>query len=521
MPALAVSTIQRSAVPQYPYVFPEQPDFITLGLQSIIQYNGLNMNDRLRPDRYLMTKITGLGQADIRDNRIQRPADHGEIPYDSFYGGTTLTFEGKMESNSLSEIGRLEADLRAALGSLVESPMKFTWWDVHDDFSDGVTSAAFWTPFTAGATTFPGDRTMRMAHEGVVYYNLREYVDSRIGAQVVVGTPLGEAVWGIAASIVGSEDYLKFTVNVNASNEFTIKLSYVSGGVETQLANPIPITSPRAGQSIWLTLQQTGDTLTANAYKENPITALEEPTAIASINVTLTGAIAQKFGFGVGGMAGVYAKGNLANWIFQDFRVDSIWPGDFFLNVKPVTPLAPSKTREGTTSKFMLPFMFAVRASNPRICSPVVLSASMGPTTQPNLGRIYNRIFPQFTTVPITELGQPANPVAEQQAVCTNKGRWLAQTKLKITGGITNPIITNLTTGQFIKINGSIAEKDFLVIDCSAHTIVNSSGAPQFGVFDPSSQWLQLVPGDNQLILTGTSSIGTPTCTAMWKHTWV
>lgn len=520
MPAIATATIQRSAVPQYPYSLPEHPDFVSLGLQSIIQFNGLNMNDRLRPDRYMISKITGLGQADIRDNRIPRPSDHGEIPYDSFYGGVTLTFEGKMEANSLSEIGRMESDLRAALGSLVESPMKFTWWDVHDDFSDGVTSQAFWTPFMTGAATFPSDRTMRISHEGVVYHNLRKYVDSRIGAQVVVGSPIGEATWGIAAAIVDSENYLKFVMNVNATNEFSIKLAYVSAGVETQLSNPVTISAPRSGQSIWLALQQIGDTLIGNAYVENPLYSMEEES-IASITATINGSIANKFGFGVGGMAGVFAKGNLANWIFQDFRVDSIWPGDFFLNVKPVTPLAPAKTREGTTTKFLLPFMFAVRASNPRICSPVILSASMGSTIQPTLGRIYPHVFSQFYTVPINELGQLVNPVVEQQAICSNKGSWLAQTKLKIRGGITSPIVTNLTTGQRLAINGSIAENDFLVIDCADHTIVNSSGASQFGVFDPSSQWLQLTPGDNRLILTGTSSVGGPTCTVMWKHTWI
>lgn len=516
----AVATIARSAVPEFHYATPEQPDFMAMGLQSVIQFNGLNLNDRLRPDRYLIQKITGLGQPDIRDNRIARPSEHGEIPYDSFYGGCTMTFEGRMEANSQPEIGRLERDLRAALGPLVESPMKFNWWDIHDEFSDAMWSNAFWTPLSGALLNIPGDGTFRFTNAGIAYSNLRKYVDARVGAQVVISRPLGTASWGIAYSIADSENYIKFYVNANGSNVFTINLAYVLNGVETALANPITITTPKGGQSVWLTIQSNGDNLVGNAYMENP-TANPSAVAIASMATSLSGSIANKFGYGAGGMAGVFASGNLTSWMIQDFRVDSIWPGDFYISVRPIAPLQPARAREGTTSRFMIPFQFAVRASNPRILSPVMLTNSMGPTTQPNLGRIYNRTFPQFDTVPITELGFPANPVAEQQAICTNKGTWVAQPKLKIQGGITNPVITNLTTGQKLILNCTIAENDFLIVDCAAHTITNSAGANQFGVFDPSSTWINLVPGDNQMILTGSKSIGSPLCIVMWKHTWI
>lgn len=521
MPAIPTSTIARSAVPVYPYVNPEQPDFVALGLQSIIQINGLNLNDRLRPDRYKIDKISGLGQADIRDNRLGRPAAHGEIVYDSFYGGSTMTFEGRIEAGTLAEVSRMHRDLRAALGPLVETPVKFNWWDIHDDFSDGVTSNAFWTEFSPAVTVFPSDGTMRFSTGGVSYYALRKYVDARISGEFVIGAPVGTAAWGVACSIIDSENYIKLVVSASAGNVFTIKLFYVLADVETELTSSTTITTPIGGQSVWLSLQSVGDTLIGNAYEVDPqINPFS--TAIASTSTTLSGSIANKFGYGVGGMAGMVASGNLTSWVAQDFRVDSIWPGDFYISARPIAPLQPAQTREGsTTSRFQIPFQFALRASNPRILSPVFLSVSAGPIVQPNLGRIYKRIFKQVYTVPLTELGVVTNPTAVQQMICSNKGTWLAQPEIKIHGGITNPMVVNLTTGEELILNGTIAENDYLIINCANHTIVNSSGANQFGLFSPASSWIQLVPGDNVIVLAGSASSGSPLCEIVWQHTWI
>lgn len=521
MPATAPTLIPRASVPLYPYVFPSVPDFQAIGLQSVIQINGLNINDRLRPDRYFVKKITGLGQADIRDNRIDRPSDHGEIAYDAFYKGSTVTIEGEIQAGSLGQSTRMHRDLEAALGTLVESPMKFRWFDVHDEFSDAVSSQAFWKTLNGAFFNFPGDGTMRFTAAGLAYYSLRNYIDARVTAQVVIGNPTVSGIWGPSLPVVDSEDYVKLSVN-SVSGTFTIALSYVIAGVEKAISAPISIAKPIVGQSVWLVLQKVGDQFIGNAYTQDPVAFPSTP--IASTSATLTGSIASEFGYESSGVAGIVVSGSasLASWSVQDFRVDSIWPGDVYLNVRAIAPLSPQNTRESTvTSRFITPFQFAVRASNAAKRSPVTISQSMGSDVQLLLGRVYNRIFQQTYTVPITELGEISKPKAEQQAICTNKGTWIAKPIIVITGGITNPVVTNLTTGQSLILNGTIAPSDFLTIDCARHKITNSTGADQFGLFDPESFWTFLVKGDNKMIMTGKEESGTPMCTIQWQHTWL
>jgi Phage tail protein len=520
MTVTQVATIARSSVPTYPYIFPQSPDWSALGLQAVVQFNGLNINDRLRPDRYLLTKITGMGQADIRDTRIPNPSEHGEKAYDAFYSGTTMTFEGKIQAGSLFECQRMERDLRAALGPLVEFPIKFNWFDIHDDFSDALTSEAFWTPIGA-ELYFPGDGTMRFAEEGLAYYSLRRYVDSRIGCKLVIGSPTGPTSVGIASSMLDSENYIKIAVSASSSNVFTVRLMSVIENAEIELATPVTITTPISGQSIWLVLQQIDDVVLGNAYSVDP-TMNPSVSAIASLSATLAGAAAAEFGYQQTGMAGIDVKGNPGKWVLEDYRVDSVWPGDVYMSARPISPLAPQRSRENTrTGMFETPFQFALRASNPRILSPVLLAASMGTIIQPELGRIYPRTFPTYYTVPINEHGVIASPTSEQQSICSNKGNWLAQPIFTIHGEILNPTIVNLTTGEELKLNCTISASDYLVVNCGEHTIQNSKGSNQFGVFNPESKWIKFFPGDNLIIMTATSSSSSALCTIQWQHTWI
>src|ERR1700757_2994968 len=80
--------IARDSVPKYLYLKPEVPEMIALGVQSpIVIAEQLVLNDRLRPDRYVISVITGLRGSDVRDTRIPHPSAHGEVPYNAFFGG--------------------------------------------------------------------------------------------------------------------------------------------------------------------------------------------------------------------------------------------------------------------------------------------------------------------------------------------------------------------------------------------------------------------------------------------------
>lgn len=118
---------------------------ISLGVQALIEYNGLVLNDRYQADRIRITGITGLDSADIRDSRQPRPAQHGENVYDAFYGGRNIVLTGAIEAGSLQVLNELKRDLLAAFAPLVETPLKFRWFDIYDNFDDPQTILSYST----------------------------------------------------------------------------------------------------------------------------------------------------------------------------------------------------------------------------------------------------------------------------------------------------------------------------------------------------------------------------------------
>jgi hypothetical protein len=515
---------------------------IALGLQSPIHYNGLILNDRLRPDRYWVTEIDGLGAPDIRDNRAPRPADHGEIPYDAYWSGDTLTIDGTMEAGNLFELARMERDLRAAFGTLVESSMKFCWWDIHDEFSDPLTSAAMWAAISQSAA-FPGDGTMRtvyssssLTNPAVLYYALRQYTDHTITEKFTMAptTNPGLALpyGGIIAKCSSATNYLYVTASPTALS----LVAYYNGVTEVLAQNALTLSG---GQQYWLQLQIIADQVIASLYQVDPTTN-PNVQALGITSSALSGVIAQQFGYLQQGFAGVFVGGQNATQIaIEDYRVDAIWPCDMVTNVRPIaSPVIKNVIQQSTSSgagaagtigasatRIRRDFQLTVRASNPRLTQPTkqMLSTSvLTPASSTALGRIYPRTYPLRYTVPVNSMGQPASQSVSSvpNVECVNRGTWLAQPIITIFGGVSIPVLLLLPTNQFIELDGTIANGDHIVIDVAKHTLTNSSGNNVFGLWDPSSTWLQLPPGLSRFLFFGQKIVGSPYVSVAWSNTW-
>ena len=88
------------------------------GLECRFQYNNLVMHDRQYIDKIRITKIDGLQDAEIRDSRDVNPADHGETAFEAWYGGRTITFEGRIEAFNVNKL----RDMQQALVSMCRCP---------------------------------------------------------------------------------------------------------------------------------------------------------------------------------------------------------------------------------------------------------------------------------------------------------------------------------------------------------------------------------------------------------------
>lgn len=104
------------------------------GVEAIIEYNGLYMNVRSWIDTFLITNISGLDDADVRDTRDTNPGAHGETPGFAFYGGRTVVLQGKIVTRTLWKLRDMQVALRQAFSDLTqELPLIFHGQSVDQD----------------------------------------------------------------------------------------------------------------------------------------------------------------------------------------------------------------------------------------------------------------------------------------------------------------------------------------------------------------------------------------------------
>lgn len=477
--------ITPSQLPAAAYLTPTLADSIAKGRHSKIIYNGLVLNDRYQADRYYITEIDGLAGPDVRDNREPRPQAHGEIPYDAYWGGNTMTFTGYIEAGNLWEATRMERDLTAALGTLVESPIKFNWWDVHDDFSDPAASNAYWGTL-AGAVTFAGDGTMQFGSTGArVYHKLRQYVDHMVTAKFSFPLIIGDLTAGVMSKCTTAGYYMNFTLS---ETEAVI-------GVEGLLTGSVGGAnfSPTPGVYYWLQIVHIGDTVTGYVYNQDPFLTTAPP--LVTVSTQLFGALsAPVWGNLTQGYAGIFASGTsqLAGLVAEDFRVDALWPSDMVQNVRPISSPSIKSALQVSKNKYKQDFQFTVRASNPRWTSPWTQSETTG---------------------------------SDFSVALVNRGNFMAQTLITlyaVGGTVVNPLIGNLDldSNKYMLLNGSINNGHYIVVNGASQTLFDDFGNNVFNYFDPTSTFLEMRPGINRFDVSATSGVNFLFVNIAFSNTW-
>lgn len=93
------------------------------GVDSVLEYNGVYLNDRTSADRIRVRHIDGFADADVRYAAEANPASHGETPYDSYYGGRTIVITGRVEAHELHKLRDMQQALRQIFGDLRDHPL--------------------------------------------------------------------------------------------------------------------------------------------------------------------------------------------------------------------------------------------------------------------------------------------------------------------------------------------------------------------------------------------------------------
>lgn len=132
------------------------------------------------------------------------------------------------------------------------------------------------------------------------------------------------------------------------------------------------------------------------------------------------------------------------------------------------------------------------------------------------------RVYSQATNTASGALALNAGVALGGPLAVTNAGSTPTSPTLTVSGPISNPIFTNVTTGQVLSLTTTIAAGASVTVDFAARTIVNQAGTSIYASLNyTTSQWWALASGTNSVKVTGTWTVAGGTFSVGWKDAWL
>lgn len=104
----------------------------------------------------------------------------------------------------------------------------------------------------------------------------------------------------------------------------------------------------------------------------------------------------------------------------------------------------------------------------------------------------------------------------------TNQGTISAPPEIHIKGPATNPKVIHLDTGDFLKVNITLASSnDYLDLNWLDRTVLLNGYASRYGDLDPASKWWTLAPGDNSIQFVCDAFGGQTECQIKWRSAYI
>lgn len=148
-------------------------------------------------------------------------------------------------------------------------------------------------------------------------------------------------------------------------------------------------------------------------------------------------------------------------------------------------------------------------ASDPRIYDATLQTPSTGLATVSG-GMTFPASFP---------LGFGA-PASGGYIFATNAGTFPTRPLAIIAGPVVNPQIQNVTTGDTVKLNITLASTDMLAVDFNARTILLNGTASRYSALTSDSAWFELVPGTTTIRFLA-SAFAAGTLTLQYRSAWL
>lgn len=165
------------------------------------------------------------------------------------------------------------------------------------------------------------------------------------------------------------------------------------------------------------------------------------------------------------------------------------------------------------TGAWQKQFQMQLVAADPRVysaalnSSTIVTSAASG-----TAGRTYAKSF---------NIAYSATPPLGQ-LLLTNAGNATTFPVLRVYGPGNNPVISNFTTGQQIKLIYTLGAGDWLTVDTLNRTVMLNDATSRYGSIDfINTSWWGMLPGVNDLRIAFDTYVSGSSLNVQWRDAWI
>jgi|GEM_PF-2036679 len=125
-----------------------------------------------------------------------------------------------------------------------------------------------------------------------------------------------------------------------------------------------------------------------------------------------------------------------------------------------------------------------------------------------------------FTSPMLSPLTATPSPVG--QVLVTNLGNAGAPPVISIYGPVTNPVVTNQTSGRALSFAYTLNATEHLDIDVLARTVLFNGSVNRYSALDfVNSEWWELGAGSNDIRFTAASFAAGASLVIIWNHAWI
>ncbi len=478
----------------------------------MLDYDGYVLNDRRRLDVIFIESIGGLTGPDLAAEAEKNPDRDGETPYDATYGGWTITLRGYVDAGTLETMRSLYSYVLDAFDDVSkERPLWFRWLDWRDFFVDSNALVDYSYDSGSGLSIATDGSGLQPSSTSVKILLLRPYtsdgsVISRYthgDGETIMSFSAGASMDGFSIGTLFRRTSLSHRLEVKC-HPFGLTLTKFHGSGASSLDfvyfSPLLV----AEQTYYLRTRAEGDVIDYSIWDHYPDDY--DGSSIASGRHVLDDGDETLFQSSPTGLDWglVWTPNSTADRVTM-IDVAAINKGDGVIMCSKAAQVEGDETQ--VDGRYRRAFAVALRNSSARM-------VSRKPTVVVSYPTDFALRFPldgSGLMFPSDGSGLIFGGYLPDEVV--NLGRSTARPVVRIHGPMTNCVLASPIDGRMIGVDGSIAHGDFYEFDVDTHTVVDSSGASVYRNINEGTNWFELYPGHNRIIVGADSVVGSETPT--------